>query len=135
MKLIRWFFWVPVALVLISFAIAYRHTVQVSLDPLDAAEPLLALNLPLYLPVFGGILLGLLIGGAATWLKQGKYRVAARQSGRELDRLNKERPEPEVPVQAPAAGNEVPSIQPGRKLQSQSLAAPAEPEGKDDRAA
>ena len=68
------------ALVLISFAIANRHSVTVSLDPFDQADPALALSLPLYQLIFLILILGVAVGGCAAWLRQGKWRSRARRA-------------------------------------------------------
>ena len=136
MRLIRWMFWGSIALILIGFAIANRHPVIVSVDPTDASAPLFALEMPLYLAVFSGLLAGLLIGGMATWLKQGKYRSTVRQQGRELERIHRQ--EPDVVEPKTDKNDGIPPITPGRKLQPQSAvltSGTSTAEGSDDRAA
>ncbi|MBX3456089.1 LapA family protein [Ferrovibrio sp.] len=52
-----------VLLLLAVFAVANRQTVSVSLDPLP-----FAMDLPLYLLVFGIFLVGLVLGALGQWL-------------------------------------------------------------------
>ncbi|MGL4975004.1 MAG: LapA family protein [Bosea sp. (in: a-proteobacteria)] len=81
---------VPVALVIVMFCIANRQVVRVSLDPLSRDAPLLSYDLPLFAIVLGALAVGILIGGTASWLAQGKYRKAARINRREAERLRGE---------------------------------------------
>lgn len=81
---------VPVALVIVLFCIANRQVVRVSLDPLSRDAPLLSYDLPVFVIVLGALAAGILIGGTASWLAQGKYRKAARLNRREAERLRDE---------------------------------------------
>jgi NhaP-type Na+/H+ or K+/H+ antiporter len=97
MRLLFWIVGLPVAVVLIAFAVANRHFVQVSLDPLSQQEPWLSLSVPLWTVLFFGILCGLVVGWIGAWFKQRKWRRAARQASRDLasersdaDRLRRE---------------------------------------------
>lgn len=96
-RLLSWIVGLPVAVVLIGFAMANRHLVQVSFDPLSPREPWMALSVPLWTVLFFGIFLGLIAGWVGAWLKQGKWRRAARGARSELaasrseaDRLRRE---------------------------------------------
>jgi hypothetical protein len=75
------------ALVLISFAIANRQVVTVSLDPFDQADPALLFAGPLYTIVFALVIGGVVLGGCAAWLRQGKWRARARRAEAERDLL------------------------------------------------
>jgi uncharacterized integral membrane protein len=81
---------VPVALVIVLFCIANRQVVRVSLDPLSRDAPLLSYDLPVFVIVLGALAAGILIGGTASWLAQGKHRKAARTNRREAERLRGE---------------------------------------------
>jgi uncharacterized integral membrane protein len=76
-----------VALVLISFAIANRQIVTVSLDPFDAANPALVVSQPLYLIIFVLLIGGVVLGGCAAWLRQAKWRARARRAEAQLNAL------------------------------------------------
>ena len=43
--------------------------------------------LPLFVVVFATLMLGVLIGGFASWIGQGRHRRAARQARAEVERL------------------------------------------------
>jgi len=78
---------VPLAIVLIAFAVANRHAVTVSFDPFSASDPAASVTLPLFALIILLLILGVLIGGLASWLRQGKWSSAARRFERELAQL------------------------------------------------
>ncbi len=77
------FLTVIVIIPLITLAVANRHAVSLILDPFSPKNPALAVDLPFFVYLFGALFLGLLLGGFATWLGQGKWRRRARQRTRE----------------------------------------------------
>jgi uncharacterized integral membrane protein len=79
---------VPLAIVIIAFAVANRQIVTVSLDPFSAEHPAASLTLPLFALVIVLLVLGILIGGIAAWLRQSKWRRAARRLEREIADLH-----------------------------------------------
>jgi uncharacterized integral membrane protein len=81
---------IPLAIVVVLLAIANRGSVRLSLDPFSVDQPMLAYNLPLYLVLFGAVMLGVLIGGIATWFGQGGHRRAERRYRREARGLRQE---------------------------------------------
>lgn len=80
----------PLALIVILLAIANRAPVVVSFDPFSREAPALSATLPIYVVLFGAVMLGVAIGGVAAWLVQGKHRRAERGYRREAQRLNAE---------------------------------------------
>jgi hypothetical protein len=68
----------PTAVVLISLSLANRHSVRLVLDPFRPEQPVLSVVLPFYAYLFAALVMGVLIGGFATWLSQGSWRRAAR---------------------------------------------------------
>ncbi|HJZ44172.1 MAG TPA: hypothetical protein VJ233_10655, partial [Hyphomicrobiaceae bacterium] len=70
---------VPAAILLVTLAVINRHGVRLTLDPFRPDEPLLSLVLPFYIYLFGTLLIGIVIGGAATWRTQARWRRAARR--------------------------------------------------------
>ncbi len=78
---------VPLAVILIAFAVANRQIVTVSFDPFSANEPAAAVTLPLFALFVLLLIVGVLIGGAAAWLRQSKWRRSARQLQREVRAL------------------------------------------------
>ncbi|HEY9214791.1 MAG TPA: LapA family protein [Ancylobacter sp.] len=68
-------------------AVANRHSIGLVVDPIGG-DGALTLQAPLFLVVFGALIVGVLIGGIVVWLSQGRYRRAARRAGREARRAN-----------------------------------------------
>lgn len=97
-RILTWLFWAPLAVILILIAVANRHLVVFSLDPLSRSDPLFAVELPMFVLLFAAILAGLLIGGAASWINQRKWRRAAREGLSEAAHWRRQatrsRPEP-----------------------------------------
>ena len=81
---------VPVALAIVLFSVANRGPVRVSFDPISRDAPVLAYDVPLFAIVLAAIAVGVLIGGFASWLAQGKHRRAARRNRREAESLRSE---------------------------------------------
>nr|WP_205800057.1 LapA family protein [Microvirga terricola] len=71
-------------------AVANRSPVTLSLDPFSQEAPEFAAQVPLFLVIFAAVAVGVLIGGTATWIAQGKHRRARRQYKREVSRLQDE---------------------------------------------
>jgi uncharacterized integral membrane protein len=89
---------VPVALLLVTLSVANRHGVRLVLDPFRSDDPVLSLVLPFYVYLLGALLIGIVIGGVATWLTQARWRRTARRRAAEslrwraeADRLARER--------------------------------------------
>ena len=80
-----------IAVIVIWFAIANRHQVDLTFDPLP-----LSLSLPFYLPVLAGVLMGLVAGGFISWRTGRTRRARLRAAERERDKLqhNLNRPAP-----------------------------------------
>ena len=78
---------IPLAIVIIAFAVANRQVVTVSFDPFSANAPAAEVTLPLFALVILLLIIGVLIGGLAVWLRQGRWRQAARRFERELQHL------------------------------------------------
>ena len=77
----------PLAVLMIAFAVANRHIVTVSLDPFGGSDS--GLSLPLFVLIILLLIIGVLIGGLAAWVRQGKWRGAARRAERQLQALRK----------------------------------------------
>jgi uncharacterized integral membrane protein len=75
---------IPLAILMVMFAVANRARVPVSLDPFSANAPALTVQVPLFLLLLIALIVGVLAGGIAAWLKQSKWRRAARRLDREL---------------------------------------------------
>jgi hypothetical protein len=75
------------AVVLLGFAFANHHDVIVSFDPFAAIDnAAFSITAPLFVVVIVAAMLGVVAGASATWLSQGRYRKAARQSRMEADK-------------------------------------------------
>ena len=70
---------IPLAIVLVALAVANRAPVAFTIDPFNPGNPGLTASLPLFVLLFAALALGLVIGGIVTWLRQGRYRKAARR--------------------------------------------------------
>ena len=81
---------VPLAIILVALAVANRELVAFTLDPFNPGNPALTLKLPLFVFLFLALVVGLFIGSAATWMKQGRYRRLARQREQEVRGLRDE---------------------------------------------
>src|SRR4051794_23589596 len=71
---------IPLAVVIVMFAVANREIITVSFDPFDTAHPAFALKTPLFVLIFVLVALGVLVGGIAAWLRQHKWRTRARRA-------------------------------------------------------
>jgi uncharacterized integral membrane protein len=108
---------IPLGIVLIALAVANRRDVVVSLDPFDQAHPALSYSLPLFALVLALVIAGVIVGGAAAWLRQGKWRRAARLAEQdvralraELDRLKAGHGRPAEPRLSARAGEYRPQL-------------------------
>ena len=68
----------PVAILVVLLAVANRAPVTLSLDPFSQDAPEFATQLPLFAVIFAAVMLGVVIGGVASWLAQGKNRKSRR---------------------------------------------------------
>ncbi|MEZ5817993.1 MAG: hypothetical protein R3D44_13010 [Hyphomicrobiaceae bacterium] len=100
----------PAALLLITLAVSNRHSVKMVLDPFRPERPALAVEMPFYFFLLGALVIGVVIGGWATWAGQSHWRKSARQRTQdamkwraEADRLARERDE-----QVAASGGSAP---------------------------
>ena len=78
---------VPLAVIIVAFAMANRESVTVSFDPFGGAQPAASMTLPLFVLIILLLIIGVVIGGLASWLRQGKWRGAARRLERDLRQL------------------------------------------------
>ncbi len=69
----------PLGVLFVVFAVANRHWVTVSFDPFNSADPSVAVTLPLFVVIIAVAIAGVVAGGSATWLRQRRWRRAARQ--------------------------------------------------------
>jgi uncharacterized integral membrane protein len=81
---------VPLAILIVAFAVANRQMVVVSFDPFSSTEPAYAARLPLFVLIFVLTILGVIIGGFAAWLRQASWRRTARELDADVRALRQE---------------------------------------------
>jgi uncharacterized integral membrane protein len=81
------FILLPIAIVVVVLSVANRGNVTFSLSPIGSATSGWAVTAPLYVLLFFAVLFGIVIGGIATWARQGRWRHAARAERAHADRL------------------------------------------------
>ncbi len=89
-RFLNYFILVPLAIILVVLAVANRHSVVLSFDPFDTVSPALSVSVPLFVLLFATLAIGVVIGGFAVWLRQGRWRRQARHERGEADRLRRE---------------------------------------------
>lgn len=91
LRLLFWLFVViPSGALFVVLALANRHDVRLGLDPFRPNAPVISLEAPMFAFLFGALFLGLLLGGIASWIAQGKWRQLARTRTREAYRWKTE---------------------------------------------
>ena len=100
----------PIAILVVLLAVANRAPVTLSLDPFSQDAPEFATQVPLYAVIFLAVVVGVVIGGAATWLAQSKHRRARRHYRRESQHLKGETER----MRAEAANSSLPALPPAR---------------------
>ncbi len=89
-KIITTLIVVPLAAIIVAFAVANRHAVTVSFDPFSSVSPAYAATLPLFAVIFAVLIFGVLIGGIAAWIGQGRWRRTARKLDADVRALHDE---------------------------------------------
>jgi uncharacterized integral membrane protein len=75
---------VPLVLLIMTFAVANRAPVTVSLDPFGALPPMFSATSPLFVILLIVLTAGVIIGGVAAWARQSKWRRRARRLAADL---------------------------------------------------
>jgi uncharacterized integral membrane protein len=83
-KIVATLILLPLAIVMIAFALANRQIVTVSFGGSDSS-----LALPLSVLIILLLIIGALMGGLAAWVRDGKWRSAARRWERQAQALRK----------------------------------------------
>jgi uncharacterized integral membrane protein len=101
-RLLNWLVLLPLAILLVLFAIANRNGVILSFDPFEGKESPLTISLPLFIVIFAALIFGILIGWLISLARQWRLWRAARAAENELARTKAEleslrRPEPPRP--------------------------------------
>lgn len=83
---------------LITLAVTNKHAVDLKLNPFNPEDGRLTLVAPLFAYLFAMLIAGVVVGGVASWMSQGKWRRMARNRTQEAmrwkaeaDRLMRER--------------------------------------------
>ncbi|MFD1508419.1 lipopolysaccharide assembly protein LapA domain-containing protein [Lacimonas salitolerans] len=96
MRYIRYAILAAIAVVLIVLALANRASVTLHSLPEGMAEiPGMAvldhsIDLPLFVVIFGGVLIGLLLGFVWEWIREHKHRAEAARRQSEVTKLQRE---------------------------------------------
>src|SRR5437016_2955530 len=94
---------IPLALMIVLFAVANRAPVAISLDPFGDQSPMFSASLPLFLLLLIVLITGVIIGGVAAWLRQSRWRRRARRLAAELKAARAETEKLRRQVEANAA--------------------------------
>ena len=93
MKYIKYTFWGIVAICLVIVGMANRGIVTLRAMPEALAGPLGVspdIELPLFMAIFFGVGIGLLIGFLWEWVREHRMRADARAKAREVETLRRE---------------------------------------------
>ncbi len=90
-KVLKLLIVLPIAAVIIAFAIANRQGVTISFDPFsDPGASSAVITAPLFILLFLVLVIGTFLGGVAGWLSQGAARRRARVARDEAERWHDE---------------------------------------------
>jgi uncharacterized integral membrane protein len=90
-RIVGWVVLVPLCLVLVLFALANRHPVVVNANPFTSSDMAPAgVGVPMFLVLYAVLLVGVLLGGIATWFAQGHHRRREKHWRREAQLLSTE---------------------------------------------
>jgi uncharacterized integral membrane protein len=81
---------VPLAIVIVLAAVANRQAVTVSLDPFLSGDRAFSITQPLFVILLATLIAGVVIGGVAAWLRQGRWRRTARLASGQIRALRTE---------------------------------------------
>jgi uncharacterized integral membrane protein len=88
---LKWLIFAPIGLIFLVFALSNRQNVQVTLDPFyGGSDPSMLVVLPLFIVLLVSIGIGVILGGVATWLRQGRYRKGLREAKGQIETLRGE---------------------------------------------
>jgi hypothetical protein len=89
-RIVRFFVVLPPVVLLVALGVANDQPISLVLDPFQPANPVISVRpLPFYLYFFGALIVGVVVGGLATWMAQARRRPGASRA--ETDRLGRER--------------------------------------------
>jgi uncharacterized integral membrane protein len=82
---------IPLAILIVLFAVANRQSVVVGFDPFAPEAPAFSVSLPLFAVILIALMAGVLVGGVASWAGQRKWRKEAKRRRVETARLEREK--------------------------------------------
>ena len=85
MKLIHWLVTLPLAIIIVLFAVSNLHSVAVGLWPIPVT-----IEAPLYLIVLLALAAGFLAGELVAWINGRHHRRHARRRARRIEELERE---------------------------------------------
>ena len=108
-KIINILILAPIGIVLIVLSVANRQPVTLALNPFRPEDSMLSVTAPVFLYLFLAVILGMIIGSAATWISQGKHRKRARTEASEAVKWHTEAEKHKSRAEAATAQNLLPS--------------------------
>ena len=93
LRLLKYLFLIVVAIGLVLVAMANRDMVTLELIPVELSQWVgvhYAIELPLFVVVLGGVVIGLLVGFVWEWLRESRHRSEAKTQRRQAQRLERE---------------------------------------------
>lgn len=93
LRFLRILFIAVLGIILVAIAVANRAPVTLRALPAEIdtfAETGWSIEVPLFIAIFGGIVLGLAIGFVLEWLREAKHRTAAVENRRQAGKLERE---------------------------------------------
>ncbi|RDJ15887.1 lipopolysaccharide assembly protein LapA domain-containing protein [Rhizobium grahamii] len=89
-KITNLLIFLPLGIILIIFCVANRQVVTLAFNPFLPEDRVLSLSAPFFVFIFIALIIGMVVGSAATWFNQGKYRKRARTEAKEAVRWQAE---------------------------------------------
>lgn len=89
-KIVNLVILLPLAVVLILLCVANRQMVTLALNPFRPDDQVLGVSAPFFVFLFLTLILGVLLGSAATWMAQGRHRRRARTEAKSAVQMQAE---------------------------------------------
>jgi len=80
----------PLVVIIVAFAVTNRQPLTISFDPFSQTEPAFAVTLPVFVVLFAALIVGVMIGGFTAWVRQGRWRRAARRLDADIRAVREE---------------------------------------------
>lgn len=109
-KVLKFVIILPIAVVIVAFAIANRQSVSISFDPFsDPQASSAVVTAPLFILLFLMLVAGTFLGGVAAWLSQGAVRRRGRAARDEAERWRDEarRLREQPPIVVPSSSRQL----------------------------